>query len=296
MAILKSGLGIFSGKIGGIRAWESNGRTIVASYDVKCKNPKTEAQMKQRLKLINILNNYRVLKPALLENFEGIAGNRNAATFFRKYNLRQKPVWLTKTDALYHKVVLAPYCVSQGIIKPIEYSLSSAGLTSNIELGTTVKEVTTDVTNLAYAILQNHEDWSKGDTLQIVAMRQSLKDNLKSDSSRAEMEAVTLIMTTGKNQPLDSVVGVNGLKSMGITIANHDGRLGIDISNRSDYVYALALVHGRGTGIKRLLSTQNLVLSDTSIYDHYISSEQMIEALKSYKTNMEPDAYLSPSK
>lgn len=296
MAILKSGLGTFSGKIGGIRAWESNGRTIVASYDVKCKNPKTEAQMKQRLKLINILNNYRVLKPALLENFEGIAGNRNAATFFRKYNLRQKPVWLTKTDALYHKVVLAPYCVSQGIIKPIEYSLTSAGLTSNIELGTTVKEVTTDVTNLAYAILQNHEDWSNGDTLQIVAMRQSLKDNLKSDSSRAEMEAVTLIMTTGKNQPLDSVVGVNGLKSMGITIANHDGRLGIDISNRSDYVYALALVHGRGTGIKRLLSTQNLVLSDTSIYDHYASSEQMVEALKSYKTKMEPDAYLSPSK
>lgn len=296
MAILKSGLGTFSGKIGGIRAWESNGRTIVASYDVKCKNPKTEAQMKQRLKLINILNNYRVLKPALLENFEGIAGNRNAATFFRKYNLRQKPVWLTKTDALYHKVVLAPYCVSQGIITPIEYSLSSAGLTSNIELGTTVKEVTTDVTNLAYAILQNHEDWSNGDTLQIVAMRQSLKDNLKSDSSRAEMEAVTLIMTTGKNQPLDSVVGVNGLKSMGITIANHDGRLGIDISNRSDYVYALALVHGRGTGIKRLLSTQNLVLSDTSIYDHYASSEQMVEALKSYKTKMEPDAYLSPSK
>ena len=173
MAILKSGLGIFSGKIGGIRAWESNGRTIVASYNVKCKNPKTEAQMKQRLKLINILNNYRVLKPALLENFEGIAGNRNAATFFRKYNLRQKPVWLTKTDALYHKVVLAPYCVSQGIITPIEYSLTSAGLTSNIELGTTVKEVTTDVTNLAHAILQNHEDWSKGDTLQIVAMRQS---------------------------------------------------------------------------------------------------------------------------
>lgn len=296
MAILKSGLGTFSGKIGGIRAWESNGRTIVASYDVKCKNPKTEAQMKQRLKLINILNNYRVLKPALLENFEGIAGNRNAATFFRKYNLRQKPVWLTKTDALYHKVVLAPYCVSQGIITPIEYSLTSAGLTSNIELGTTVKEVTTDVTNLAYAILQNHEDWSNGDTLQIVAMRQSLKDNLKSDSSRAEMEAVTLIMTTGKNQPLDSVVGVNGLKSMGITIANHDGRLGIDISNRSDYVYALALVHGRGTGIKRLLSTQNLVLSDTSIYDHYASSEQMVEALKSYKTKMEPDAYLSPSK
>lgn len=296
MAILKSGLGTFSGKIGGIRAWESNGRTIVASYDVKCRNPKTEAQMKQRLKLINILNNYRVLKPALLENFEGIAGNRNAATFFRKYNLRQKPVWLTKTDALYHKVVLAPYCVSQGIITPIEYSLSSAGLTSNIELGTTVKEVTTDVTNLACAILQNHEDWSNGDTLQIVAMRQSLKDNLKSDSSRAEMEAVTLIMTTGKNQPLDSVVGVNHLKSMGITIANHDGRLGIDISNRSDYVYALALVHGRGTGIKRLLSTQNLVLSDTSIYDHYASSEQMVEALKSYKTKMEPDAYLSPSK
>ena len=296
MAILKSGLGIFSGKIGGIRAWESNGRTIVASYDVKCKNPKTEAQMKQRLKLINILNNYRVLKPALLENFEGIAGNRNAATFFRKYNLMQKSVWLTKNDALYHKVVLAPYCVSQGIIKPIEYSLTSAGLTSNIELVTTDKEVTTDVTNLAYAILQNHEDWSKGDTLQIVAMRQSLRDNLKSNSFRIEMEAVTFILTNSKNQPLDSVVGVNHLKNIGITLANHDGRLGIDISNRSDYVYALALVHGRGTGIKRLLSTQNLVLSDTSIYDHYASSEQMVEALKSYKTNMEPDAYLSPSK
>lgn len=69
-------------------------------------------------------------------------------------------------------------------------------------------------------------------------------------------------------------------------MVNRDRRLGIDISDSSNYIYALALVHGRGKGIKRLLSTQSLVLSETSIYDRYTSSEQMDEALMSYKTKM----------
>ena len=295
MAILKSGLGTFSGKIGGIRAWESNGRTIVATVNRNAKNPKTEAQMKQRVKMNNILNIYKVLKPALQENFEGIAGNRNAATFFRKYNLMQKPVWLTKRNA-WDRAVVAPYIVSQGIITPIEYSMSSDGLASNIELDTQDITESTTVYDLASTILMHNENWSAGDTLQVVAMRHSLKQDIPTSIFDIGMASVTFTLYKSDHQTLASIQEFNRLNEIGVTMVNHDGRLGIDICNRSDYVYALALVHGRGTGIKRLLSTQNLVLSDTSIYDHYASSEQMVEALKSYKTNMESDAYLSPSK
>lgn len=286
MAILKSGIGNFSGKLGGLRAWESNGKTIVAAVNKNVKNPKTEAQMKQRVKMNNILNIYKVLKPALQENFEGISGNKNAATFFRKYNLMQKPVWLTKRDAWGNKAVIAPYIVSYGIIAPIEYSMSSAGLVSNIELGTQDISATAKIDELSATIIGLHEDWCEGDTLQVVATRHAHKQGLSSDHSWIEMASVTFILTTHKSQALASVQGFNQLKDIGVTMVNRNGHLAIDISDSSNYIYALALVHGRGTGIKRLLSTQSLVLNDTSIYDRYTSPEQMVEALVSYKTKM----------
>ena len=121
MVKVKSSVGIIKGKAGNMSYFEVNGETIGRSFHTSIKNPKTEAQMKQRIKMNNILNMYKYTKGYLQQNFEGIIGNKNASSFFRSYNLMKTPVWLTKAQKESFKFVLAPYVVAQGRINSVGY-------------------------------------------------------------------------------------------------------------------------------------------------------------------------------
>ena len=96
MVKVKSSFGKVSGTSANTIYYEVNGVTFGRSKPAKMGNPKTEAQMKQRIKMNNILNTYKYIKGYLQQNFEGIIGNKNASSFFRSYNLMKTPVWLTK--------------------------------------------------------------------------------------------------------------------------------------------------------------------------------------------------------
>ena len=50
MVKVKSSVGIIKGKAGNMSYFEVNGETIGRSFHTSIKNPKTEAQMKQRIK------------------------------------------------------------------------------------------------------------------------------------------------------------------------------------------------------------------------------------------------------
>ena len=121
MVKVKSSFGKVSGTKANTIYYEVNGVTFGRSKPTKMGNPKTEAQMKQRIKMNNILNTYKYIKGYLQQNFEGIIGNKNASSFFRSYNLMKTPVWLTKAQKESCKFVLAPYVVAQGRINSAGY-------------------------------------------------------------------------------------------------------------------------------------------------------------------------------
>ena len=118
MVKVKSSVGKMTGKSGNISYFEVNGVTIGRSLPRKMGNPKTEAQMKQRIKMNNILNTYKYIKGYLQQNFEGIVGNKNAAGFFRSYNLMKTPVWMTKSQKESYKFILAPYEATRRVPHP----------------------------------------------------------------------------------------------------------------------------------------------------------------------------------
>ena len=78
MVKVKSSFGKVSGTSANTIYYEVNGVTFGRSKPAKMGNPKTEAQMKQRIKMNNILNMYKYIKGYLQQNFEGIIGNKNA--------------------------------------------------------------------------------------------------------------------------------------------------------------------------------------------------------------------------
>ena len=59
-----------SGRVGDLVYFVRGGQQIVRSVPASIKNPRTDAQMLQRMKWANILAVYRALQPCLKDNFE----------------------------------------------------------------------------------------------------------------------------------------------------------------------------------------------------------------------------------
>lgn len=245
------------GKIGNVTFYNLNGVDIAVAAHRYVRNPKTEAQMKQRIKLNNILNMYGCIKNFLRNNFEGVLGTRNAASLFRSHNLRQNPVWLTERQKLFNYYVLAPYTVSYGRLDAIEYTFHDHIFTTSLKIGDNQVNEGTTIQELTGFIRNNNSGWQTGDSLKILLLLQNTPANV--------------------NEKISNPVCIENLQ-----FCNIDGHLAVKTDQNG--TYAFAACHTRGEGMKVLASPQKLLLSDTSVYDYFSGEEAMTAALKSYKT------------
>ena len=287
MVKIKSSLGTMSGKLDNLRLFERGGITIGSYYPSDPKNPKTEAQMKQRIKINNILDTYRYMKECLQTNFEGILGNKNASSFFRSHNLLKTPVWLTHDQKIHQECVLAPYVVSHGHLETIGYEYKDETFTSDIIIkDTQLSNIT--VGNLVDYIRLYNDNWLPHDDLQLILLCQKIPDDVCFLKFKPDCWSFSFSMSNDNSRELlsDALVCKTFNSSFPLIPCNIDGHLGIKIpeGTSSRFIYAFALVHGRGEGVKRMVSIQQLCLINTTLYDYYTSTEAMDKALASYKT------------
>ena len=282
------------GKLDGLRIWQCGNKTVAAVIKKDAKNPRTESQMRQRIKMNNILDLYKCINHALKENYEGISGNRNAASFFRSYNLMKTPVWLTYRQKLYDQCVLAPYVVGQGKMEPIHYEFGQGVFTTDIEIGEQSVSEETTLAELSHSICGNNENWSHEDSLQIMLLRQKrcmpdlqdLENEGTKELSEIESMILTIPVMTLSGDKLSSLsLNASSTRGFSLGLCNVSGKIAVKIEDQTanDYVYAFAAIHSRGEDYKRLCSTQELLLSDTSMYDCYTSAEALNRALQGYK-------------
>ena len=276
------------GKVSGTRAntiyYEVNGVTFGRSKPTKMGNPKTETQMKQRIKMNNILNMYKYIKGYLQQNFEGIIGNKNASSFFRSYNLMKTPVWLTKGQKESYKFVLAPYVVAQGRINSVGYEFRDGLFVSDINIGSLEINDETEENVLSSVVCGNNDGWANNDTLQIILLRQK-----RIEASDEEIElpkccsfVVTLDKASGTR--ICDIPVLESLSNMSrFSLCNIDGKLAVRVADTEEYSYAFSVVHGRGQGRDKIVSSQQLCMSDTALYDSYCGEEALGKAYESYK-------------
>ena len=287
MVKLKSNLGVMHGQLGGLRIYEVNGETIGACLPGKVSNPRSVAQMKQRIKLNNILANYSYIKPFLKDNFEGLRGNKNAASFFRSYNLMLTPVWLQEKEKLQNYCVLSPYVVSQGRIPSVNYAFQDDCFCTDIDLACEDLNANTTIMDLFHTIKSLNDGWSNGDMLKILVVRQSKDTTTTGYPQRPEGAALSIELSNSRKL-LSAMPMLELLRKADlISLCNIDGKLAVRVTDTVNYTYAFAVVHTRGEGMEVKASTQKICLSDNELYDYYCSDEAMTLALKSYKTQME---------
>lgn len=284
MVKVKSSMGAMSGKVGGMRYYQVNGEIIGRALPVRMSNPRSPAQMKQRIKMNNILNMYKYIKGFLQQNFEGIVGNKNASSFFRSYNLMKSPVWLTQQQKQSCKYVLAPYVVSQGRITSVDYVFRDGAFVTDINVGSLEVNDQTEVHELAGVISANNEGWMNNDSLQVIVLRQKGIPSLDEDIKLAECFSIVLSLDKTSREKIVDAPMLETLSPMSrVSLCNIDGKLSLRVPDSDGYVYAFAVVHGRGSGREKLVSSQQLCLNENALHALYCGEEAFEKAFASYK-------------
>ena len=284
MVKVKSSLGSMVGNSGNMSYFEVNGVTIGRSKPTKMGNPKTEAQMKQRIKINNILNTYKYIKEYLQQNFEGTIGYKSASSFFRSYNLMKTPVWLTKEQKESYKFVLAPYVVAQGRINSVGYEFKDDVFVSDINVGDLEINDETEESILSSIICDSNEGWTNNDTLQIILLKQKCIRTSDEEIELPKCNSFVVTLDKASRTKIGDIPVLESLSNMSrFPLCSVDGKLAVRVEDSEEYTYAFAVVHGRGQGRDKIVSSQQLCLSDNALYDSYCSKEAFDKAYESYK-------------
>ena len=284
MVKVKSSFGKVSGTKANTIYYEVNGVTFGRSKPTKMGNPKTEAQMKQRIKMNNILNMYKYIKGYLQQNFEGIVGNKNAAGFFRSYNLMKTPVWMTKSQKESYKFILAPYVVAQGRINTLGYEFKNGMFVTDINVGDLEINDETIESALSSVICKNNESWANNDSLQVILLKQKRVASLNERITLPTCSSIIVNLDNSSATKIGEIPVLESLSNMSrFSLCNVNGKLAVRVEDSEEYTYAFAAVHGRGQGRDKIVSTQQLCLSDAALYDSYCGEEAFGKAYESYK-------------
>jgi hypothetical protein len=227
---------------------------------------------------------YKYIKGYLLQNFEGIIGNKNASSFFRSYNLMKTPVWLTKAQKESFKFVLAPYVVAQGRITSVNYEFRDGVFISDINVGDLEINDQTEESILSSIICGNNEGWTNNDSLQVILLRQKRVAALDEEIAHPTCCSIVVSLDNASTTKIGDIPVLESLSNMSrFSLCNIDGKLAVRVADTDEYTYAFAIVHGRGQGRDKIVSSQQLCLSDTALYDSYCGEEAFSKAYESYK-------------
>ena len=117
--------GFISGHIGPIVYRELNGIQVAQAMPSQYHDAKSEAQLKQRSGMRNILATYRLLKGAIKEQFEEATSMKRPYNCFVHHNLLLPAVELSKKDYDMRLGLLAPYIVSHGSLPPLDIQVNA---------------------------------------------------------------------------------------------------------------------------------------------------------------------------
>lgn len=116
--------GTMRGKLGEQVFMRTGGEQRARTYLKVINNPRTRGQMRQRVKLANLVAFYRILRPILGDSFLRRTANQSSYNAFVKANLASSRVYLTKEQASSGYAVTAPYTITDGTLQPSAWGIS----------------------------------------------------------------------------------------------------------------------------------------------------------------------------
>ena len=256
-----------SGRVGDLVYFVRGGQQIVRSVPASVKNPRTEAQMRQRMKWANVLAVYKALQPCLKGCFEVKAAGQTDYNRFMSTNLQSSPVYLEKGMARMGAAVVAPYVVSQGSLPEVQVSGEIPA--TDIALGTLIIGDATTVREFAQAVVRHNDDFCYGDCISFLMLRQHV--DTQDGHPYVTLSAACVCLDPADTTRLRGIASAEGFSVVG-------GALGAGAVLAGAGV---AWVHSRTVNGKTHVSSQRLVV-ENALLDAYSASRMLSVAARSY--------------
>ena len=160
-------------KLGGTVLYTQGGRTLQRELAPEVKNPKTPAQMGQRVKWANLVAFYRANSGWMPKAFENKKATQSDYNKFMSLNATNSRIYLTKEQARQGACVVDSYRVSDGTLQPVDIFPTEQNWVTNIYLtGLSKLDATTSVAAFSTALLASNAGLRSGDQLSFIRVTQ----------------------------------------------------------------------------------------------------------------------------
>ena len=160
-------------KLGGTVLYTQGGRTLQRELAPEVKNPKTPAQMGQRVKWANLVAFYRANAGWMPKAFENKKATQSDYNKFMSLNAANSRIYLTKEQARQGACVVDSYRVSDGTLQPVDIFPTEQNWVTNLYLtGLDKLDATTTVAAFSTALLSSNAGLRSGDQLSFIRITQ----------------------------------------------------------------------------------------------------------------------------
>ena len=270
-----------SKSLGGAVVYNVAGRTIAREKAAEIKNPRTAAQMTQRVKWANLVNFYRANRGWMTKAFETKKAFQSEYNKFMQLNVATSSIYLTKQEAAAGAVVAGPYKVTEGSLQAIEQRLDEQTLVSNLYVTPSFAlSSATTVGELSAALLASNSGLQIGDQISIIINFQQVSNT--QGVPYVQVRAYEMLLNPTSAELVSSFWPSN-LVSSGVYNGSNCLVLSQDVEPM-----AATFVLSRTVSGKTYVSTQTLVPIDMSgILTSYGSDTQKAAAIASYGSSGE---------
>lgn len=180
-------------KLGGTVLYTQGGRTLQRELAPEVKNPKTPAQMGQRVKWANLVAFYRANAGWMPKAFENKKATQSDYNKFMSLNAANSRIYLTKEQARQGACVVDSYRVSDGTLQPVDIFPSAQDWVTNLYLtGLDKLDATTSISAFSTALLASNAGLRSGDQISFIRVTQLF--NNTTDIPYVQVRAYELIV------------------------------------------------------------------------------------------------------
>lgn len=160
-------------KLGGTVLYTQGGRTLQRELAPEVKNPKTPAQMGQRVKWANLVAFYRANASWMPKAFENKKATQSDYNKFMSLNAANSRIFLTKEQARQGACVVDSYRVSDGTLQPVDIFPTEQNWVTNLYItGLDNLDETTTLAAFSTALLASNAGLRSGDQLSFIRVTQ----------------------------------------------------------------------------------------------------------------------------
>lgn len=272
------------GKLAGATIYDANGQSVMREVKAHIKNPRTKAQMIQRVISKTVMNQYAAMKAIVNHSFQGKTAGAKSMAYFASINNRATRTFIAELQGagislseIYNfipcksvKFVPARCIVSEGTLPQIYASIATDGSKANVTL--------TGVENTYEGII-NALGLQRGDQLTFVTTEKNENGDYKFDFCRIILDPRE---TDGTAAPLSTAFIADGAivkpsfrnegEFSALTLT--DGVLGFNVS--AGVIATAGVIASRQIDNDWLRSTCELAFNEEALGDDICSLEDAV--------------------